>query len=391
MSYAIQSHITTMPSSSLVRSEQNTIHRFFIKRLAIENFRNYHLKICDPITSNFICLLGNNGTGKTNMLEAISLIQQGKGLRYASYKDMLYKPMDYMAKNSSTILPWRIKVTLANTDIGDRDILITTDCAKKIISCDKMPLSIHEQKKLNHFFYATPRHDRILSENMGARRNFIDKLIALFEPSHRSNISKLDSALKERAKIIVMQGGPAWLDAVEDAIVNLSSIIANNRLFYQQQINDYLINNLDFLPKAHYEYRGFFESDMLDKSARSSELAYREYLYAHRDDEFLQKGVHKTDIMMIHQAKNMDAQFCSTGEQKLLMLSLILAGVRMYITHKKYYPILLLDDICAHLDQNRIKDLFFFLKKLTCQVWFTGTHEHFFASIHQDTQFFELS
>ena len=358
----------------------------YISELVLNNFRNYSYKIFN-FANDYNAIVGNNGMGKTNILEAISIFGDSKGLRNADTKDLI----NIQNQETNDIL-FSLFIKIQNSDY--EKILIT--CKKEEGSYKKNITVDGEQVKkqsiLNEIFkinYITPQMDTFFLDSSSLRRKFLDKTASLLYVDHYEIVKKYEFFVKERMKILANETkNDLWLDIVEKKITELGVSIASIRNQVVENLNNIFESyNLSF-PVGIIEIKGDIENMLLTNKASDVEKYYLNKLKENRIDDFKSKktnfGLHKSDLIMIHKSKQMPANLCSTGEQKLLLISLVIIRCIFSKNINKGIPILLLDEVCSHLDKNVKELLFKELEKLNIQIFLTGLEEGDFNNLTQN-------
>ncbi len=332
-----------------------------------------------------VALIGPNGAGKTNILEAISFLAPGRGLRRARLTEIGRRAPG--GPNDRTGKPWAVAARLTGpegwnaargVDIGTG---VTPDAPeKRAVRIDGEPQraqSILSEYVAMHWL--TPRMDGLFIEGAPGRRRFLDRLIYGRDPAHAGRVSAYEHAMRERLKLLrnKARADVGWLAALESAMAAGGVAIATARLDAAAA----LAGELDAMepgpfPAADLGVEGDVESWVHGGSALAAEDRLRETLAANRtvdgDNGRTAAGPHRSDLRVFHREKNQPAEFCSTGEQKALLISLVLAQAQLEKRRRGWAPILLLDEVAAHLDRARRQALFDTLLELGCQVWVSG-------------------
>lgn len=366
------------------------MHSIGISRLRLSHVRSYgYLDLL--INSKHVVLCGQNGAGKTNILEAISFLSPGRGLRKA-------KIAEVAQINQSS--PWVVHASVFD---GEDDVAIATgqdpsNPSRRIVKVQGNALQTHT--KLSHFLninWVTPAMDRLFLEASSVRRKFFDRLVYGLDPSHAESISKYETAMRERNKLLKDRvQNPRWLDALEVTMAQESIAIACRRqssLNLLQEAHPFSDDPL--FPEARLEFTEGLESTHTDLPPVDQEEALVRQFAANRSLDGMmggaQIGAHKMDFTARHALKNMDAALCSTGEQKILLMWIVLAFVKLQTLKSSNVNILLLDEIAAHLDADRRYILFDKINSLNVQAWYSGTDNSLFDSLDlYHTQRFHL-
>jgi DNA replication and repair protein RecF len=356
-----------------------------ITRLAVQNFRNYSQFSLDSDAKNIV-LTGANGIGKTNLLEAISLMAPGKGLRGA-------RPQDWTKDGQSN---WGISTTLEDGQRLGTASPIKPNATKRSITHEGAQLS--SQAQLAEFMavvWLTPQMDGLFLGDSSSRRKFIDRLVYAINPDHAVRLYRYEHALRQRNKLLKDKASPALIRALHPVLVAEGVAIAAARLENTEQLNHAIDQTDTTFPLPHLDWSGQVENWLQEKDALSVEEIYRAQLDSQIDEDRIigqtRIGVHRSDVLATHRAKKIPAFQCSTGEQKALLLSLVLAHAQwLKHWHKDRPLILLMDDVTAHLDPDRRQEMFDWITSLPVQTWFTGTEDDVFTPLRDQAKFFHL-
>ncbi len=314
---------------------------------------------------NFILLCGHNGVGKSNILESLSLLGRSPSLRNSSFDEML--------PANGAVAQFSIFAAIQNHDFIEK-IAVSFDAAskKKTFYANDEALSSKRQGEVkNHlinFISLTPQIEQVFISGKYSRREYLDKIVADLDFEHTSRLNDYQKLLRERLLILqkYSAGGNlsknSWLDIVENKIVELGTAIASARLESIDFFNRAIISFASNFPKPELVVKGDIE-DLLKqkKSAVEIEGFYKEHLAKERRNDLenfkTDFGVHRSDFDAIFTAKNISATLSSTGEQKSIMLGITLARAKISALYKKQPTVLLLDEIMAHLDDGKKRDL----------------------------------
>lgn len=400
-----------MNNAVVLNFETNTTKvRSAIKRLTLVNFRNYkYLRL--NTDQQFTILSGDNGSGKTNILEAISFLSQGRGFRSARLSDI--KTFDFFAKTQATPVfinnnGWAVSVLLDNdgeeftigtsveSSIKEISYNETKEVERRIVHVNNQKLT--SQNDLGQFLsiiWVTPQMDRIFQGGAQHRRSFLDRIVYTFDADHAKRVSTYDNLYRQWLQILKSNKiNNAWLDALEQQLAETGVAIAAARLEQIAKLNSFIEKNPDdTFPDAALELDGTIERMLEDKPAIYVEDFYCESLRQLRKSILYNdnvSGINKTDLKAVYKQKNTPANLCSTGEQKSLLLNIILAQAKSLISSKNIFPILLLDEIAAHLDDYKRDAFFAKIKNLHLQSWMTSTNPYDFIAIKNTAQFFEI-
>ncbi len=367
-----------------------------ITRLTLTNFRNYAGLRLD-VSARLIALSGPNGAGKTNLLEAISLLSPGRGLRGANFDELAsLKSANSWAIAAEVSTPlhevklgtgWSVASSEADTAATGRVVLIDGHLQKS-------SGSLGEYMRL---LWLTPAMDRLFAGPAGDRRRFMDRLVATFDPEHSSRVAVFEKVMRERNLLLQEpRADGVWMGSLEAHMAEAAVAIAAARLAAIEALQKHIADNLagTAFPHSRIAIEGEIENLVAAMPAVRAEDEYRKLLAdsrrADRGAGRTLRGTHRSDLKVIHGPKNMPAEQCSTGEQKALLIGLILAQGHAVKTVANLAPVLLLDEVAAHLDSSRREGLFAALEALGSQAWMTGTDAHLFAGLSANAQCFHV-
>ncbi len=362
-----------------------------IRRVILEAFRNYaHIDF--SVSPAPVVLVGENGAGKTNCLEAISLLSPGRGLRRANLTEL---------QNTRDTRPWAISFA-AHGLKGDVQLGMGRDPEsgpdKRIIRMDGK--TVKSQTSLRDHLavlWLTPDMDRLMAESTSERRKFMDRLVYAIAPDHLMHINRYEEAMRERNRLLRDgPADPAWLSALENTMAQDGAAIAAARLHWSHDITPFLHQGDQPFPHLALLLDGILENKLLNTPAAvDAEDYFRQILSDNRrNDEaagVTLLGPHRTQLHVNYAEKNVPAELCSTGEQKAMLVSLILAQTRLLKHVSGHGPLLLLDDIMAHLDENRRAALSGLIIELGVQAWASGTDADFFKALQGHAQFLQVT
>lgn len=344
-----------------------------LTRLKLTNFRNYDFAEVD-FSAPVNVIVGRNGEGKTNLLEAISLLTPGKGIRGAGLNEI--------AKAGQST--WMVYAENGGYNIGTG---LEENAKKRSIKIDgELQKGANILASYVSAIWLTPQMDGVFLADSGERRRFFDRIIYNFDPEHASRVAVYENAMRERLRLL--KDGVQdkhWLQALEKRMAEYGVAIAAAR----NEVIGYLQSAIDardsLFPKAEININGRYENLIKLRSALEVENMFLEDLQNARYEDAgngrTNFGVHRTDFLVTNTAKNIAAEYSSTGEQKALLLSIILALANMLRTRKNRAPILLLDEVVAHLDEGRRGELFHEVKSTNSQVFLTGTEHALFEPL----------
>ena len=391
------------------RMQANPSRTGFV-HLSLTAFRNYRQLSLD-LDPRPVVLWGGNGAGKTNLLEAISFLAPGSGLRQAKLSDA-----DFRSGSNQSDMAWAVHAKLSLS--GGEHLLGT--------GRDPLgPAQIGRDRRLHRLngaplrsqagfaevlavLWLVPQMDRLLSDATGSRRRFLDRLVASIDPDQASRIGSYETAVRDRAKVLrgeVPAGSAdiaAWLDGLESEIAALAVAIAAARNETVARLNDFMAGDerSSAFPQAILAVEGAVEAWLREMPALAAEDRLRDCLCQARSDDAASGttrwGTHRSDLAVSYLGRKLGDQplraaDCSTGEQKALLLSIILAQARLTRHLRGEAPILLLDEAAAHLDAARRQALFDAVLALESQAWITGTERDWFRPMAGAVQAFSVT
>jgi DNA replication and repair protein RecF len=361
----------------------------FLQTLKLYNFRCYAQASLEALSSGLIVLYGANGAGKTNVLEAVSLLSPGKGLRGAATLEM---------QNKAQGTPWAVSAAL-HTPYAPVQIGTGLDPAseKRLIRINgetaKSQGALAEHLSC---VWLTPQMDRLFIDAAAQRRKFLDRLVFAFDPAHSGRVTRYENAMRQRSKLLSEGAAdPSWLAGLEAQMAETGCAIAAARLEFVTQLQRACETlDHDHFPLAILNATGTIEELLGQAPALEVEDLFQYQLSSSRERDAVTGGAasgpHKSDLFVKYAVKNMAADQCSTGEQKALLIGIVLAHAKLIAAERGAPPILLLDEVAAHLDEGRRAALYDLLLALGGQVWLTGTDRNLFSAIEGKAQFFEV-
>jgi len=382
-----------------------------LKRLTLVNFRNYkYLRL--NFNKKFVVFSGENGSGKTNILEAISFLSQGRGLRSARLSDI--KTFDFLANSQQTPTfinnnGWAVSAqilkaneefnigTAVESTIKEIDYNSTKEVERRIVNINNQKISSqHELGNYLSLIWVTPQMDRLFQTSSQNRRSFLDRIVYLFDINHAKRLSIFDNLYRQWLQILKSGNiNNNWLNSLEEQIAETGVAIAAARNEQIAKLNNFMEHNVDdIFPEAILQLDGTIEKMLNEKPAIFVEDFYKESLYNLRRSILFNdtsSGINKTDLKAIYKKKNVPANLCSTGEQKSLLLSIILSQARCITNHKQTPPILLLDELDAHLDNIKKEAFINKVDELNTQVFLTTTNIFEYSNLNNIAQFFEIN
>ncbi|TNE35385.1 MAG: DNA replication/repair protein RecF [Alphaproteobacteria bacterium] len=375
---------------------------YALTKLVLTDFRNYaHLRI--ETDDRPVVLTGQNGSGKTNLLEAISFLSPGRGLRRAKLAE---------AANSNGSGNWAVAADVRldgeETSLGTGLVRSGADTGKNGENRETQDrrsvriegrnasgsASLLEHVRIN---WLTPQMDRLFQEGAGGRRRFLDRLTYGFDAAHGSRTAAFDKVMRQRNRLLKEgKSDPHWLTSLERSLAETGTAIAAARRDCIARLNGAMEETGEnavssAFPKALLSAEGLLEGWLADRPALAVEDRYRERLASLRRLDAAAgsttEGPHRSDLGVHHRDKDQAAAHCSTGEQKALLISIVLADARLQAGLQGQAPVLLLDEITAHLDGTRRNALFDELEQMKTQAWMTGTDYALFSGLGKRAQF----
>lgn len=377
-----------------------------LSRLVLCQFRNYH-DLDLSLQDGPVVLTGPNGAGKTNVLEAISFLSPGRGLR--SIKLSQVTNLKRLNQDVSSPPSWAIAATvetsLGSVQLGTGLDYTTTGNERRLIKINGQPAK--NQASLTDWIsviWVTPQMDRLFLEGASTRRKFIDRLVYALDPAHSARVHRYEHHMRERAHLL-KEGhyDPLWISTLERHLAEDGVAIVVARHHVVKSLSEAQRKEKDYpFPQFHAEMKGEVEAWLENQPALTVEDIYTEKLSACRrqDGEIggASIGPHRSDFQVHHLAKQLPAELCSTGEQKMLLLAVTLAFTRVQENYRTCPTVLLLDDVAAHLDDQHRLVLFQEIcrpERLSAkeeprglfQVWMTGTDRSAFQDLNRQAQF----
>jgi DNA replication and repair protein RecF len=366
--------------------------RVGVTRLAVTDFRNYRAVRLE-LDAGLVVLTGPNGAGKTNLLEAVSLLSPGRGLRNARLGEF-----DRRVDADATA-EWAIAATVGSLR-GEVRIGTGRDPAgseRRVVKIDGE--NARGQAVLGEVIgltWLTPQMDRLFIEGPSARRRLLDRLVLGLDPTHAARVAAYEHAMRERSRLL--RDGPAdpvWLDALDDTMASQGVAVAAARRDAVERLDRACGEAEGPFPRARLALAGTVEAWLDELPALAAEERFKAALKQARTADALSGGAsvgpHRSDLAVSHAETGIPAESLSTGEQKALLISIVLAHARLQRETRGEPPLLLLDEVTAHLDAARREALFGELLSLESQVWLTGTDTALFAPLKPAARFLAVS
>ena len=400
-------------------AQTNAVNGFsHLALTAFRGFRDFSLEI----EARSLVFTGPNGGGKTNLLEAISFLAPGSGLRSAALREVDCR---LPANNGSGLNPggaraWAVHARYRGRqgeyklgtgrdpkeELGDGDAE-SNGRDRRLCRIEGSNAKTQAAfAEILSILWLTPSMDRIFVERTSVRRRFMDRLATGLHPEHPSRVSAYEQAMRDRARIL-RGDGPVmdrterdrWLGSLEAEMSAQAVAIAASRLETAEALNAAMAEAVGPFPRADLAIDGAVEQSLEDRSALQAEDLLRERLASARDSDaasgITQWGAHRSDLAVSFHGKALGgtalaAASASTGEQKALLISILLSQARLQRARRGEAPVLLLDEVAAHLDPERRQHLYAEVLALESQAWFTGTEAELFRPLREAAQFFTL-
>ncbi len=368
--------------------------RYYLSRLTLTEFRNHASLRLEP-KGALVCLFGPNGAGKTNILEAISLLVPGRGLRGQNF-NLLARiegpgnwavAADVVTPAEDVRLGTSYDPSMAQAEVPTRRVAVDG-----VLQRSSGALAEHLR-----MMWLTPAMDRLFQGPGSERRRFLDRAVANVNPAHAGHVSAFEKLMRERNALLQQPGAErAWLLALEVQMAEQAVAIAAARNEAVARLAGHFAAGpaQGPFPWGVLQIHGEIEELVAHRPAVQAEEEYARILHdsrgADRSQQRTLSGPHRTDFSVLHGPKSTPAELCSTGEQKALLIGLILAQSRAAREVLGAAPVLLLDEVAAHLDRDRRRGLFQALERLGPQAWMTGTDENLFAEAGSQACRFEV-
>lgn len=359
-----------------------------ISKLTLTNFRNYATLAVD-LAPGAVVFSGDNGAGKTNLLEAISLLTPGRGLRRAPYADVAREGGD-----GGFAVHARLDGPDGQIEIGTGISIGEGDGGRRVRINGAPARSADDMLEWLRVVWLTPAMDALFTGPAADRRRFLDRLVLAIDPGHGQRALDYEKAMRGRNRLLT-EGSrdDRWFEAIETQMAETGVAIAAARA----ELVRLLAAMIDRLPdtgpfpQADISLAGDLEIELSNAPAVDVEERFRRALAGGRDRDRASgrtlEGPHRSDLLVRHRPKAMPAELCSTGEQKALLVGIVVSHARLTGEMSGMTPILLLDEIAAHLDGGRRAALFSILEDLNCQAFMTGTDAALFSSLKGRAQF----
>lgn len=364
-----------------------------IKKLRLYHYRNFKDQTF-TFDKKHVVLHGRNGAGKTNILEALSLFSIGKGLKKATPQEI---EMDQSGTSG-----WSAHITLLD------DVTLKTSFEPQLDGQFKRVSKAQDVSVKNHtefsqwinLLWITPETDRLFLDSPSVRRKFVDRFVYAQDVLHLKRVVRYEQAIRERLKILKTYASPqdSWLSALERTIAEEGIAIGQSRRHLLDTLSSFMPQSDEaaLLPGFKARMNSPFEA-LLDHEEHLQVDAFIKQLHQNRfidkESGMTRFGPHRSDLHVWHNIKKIDVFQCSTGEQKILLLALLIAFIEQYCLNTDYLTVFLLDDVIAHLDEPHRYVLFKRLLRHNdspFQAWFSGTDDHFFTPLQDFAHFIKI-
>lgn len=373
-----------------------TPHRIAISRLSLTDFRCYRSAVL-ALGPEPVILTGPNGAGKTNILEAVSFLAPGRGLRRARLSEV-----DRRNSEEGTPCFWAVAAELTGLQgqvlIGTGRDPARPDQERRAVRIDRAPA--RSQSVLGEhvaMVWLTPQMDRLFQDGASGRRRFLDRLVLGYDPGHGSLVATYENTLRERGRLLREGGDSKWIGALEENLASHGIAIAAARRDIAMRLNEAAEREAEAgpFPRAVLAVTGTVENWLGEMPALAAEERFRERLRQSRRHDAESGGSvigpHRADLVVRQGASGLEAALASTGEQKALLIAILLAHARLQRDLHGAAPILLLDEVAAHLDAGHRTGLYHALSELGIQAWMTGTEDSFFAPLRGGARFLSVT
>jgi len=350
-----------------------------LTKLALSHFRSHKAARLE-VDARPLAIFGSNGAGKTNILEAVSLFSPGRGMRRAAAKDMAKRPED---------LGWKLS-GLVESDGRSYEVETSSiDGGSRAVRIDGKPAAQTSLGRVARMVWLIPSMDRLWIEGADGRRRFLDRMSMSFFPDHSDVSLEYEKAMRERNRLLKAEVRDThWYAALEGQMARSGAAIHNNRVAALARLKAAQDGAETAFPSAELELvqsEGGMPETEADLAEALAESRFRDMAAGRA-----LVGPHRSDLYGVFAAKGVPAKDCSTGEQKALLISLILANARALKAELGVSPIVLLDEVAAHLDADRRAALYDEICALGAQAWMTGTGPELFAELGDRAQHIEV-
>lgn len=370
--------------------EQTCSNRQAVRHLRLTGFRNYRSQQLH-IRAGAVVLYGANGAGKTNIMEAVSLLAPGRGLRAAAKSALAYKPPQSSENVAHEMPQWAVYAEVDTPD-GERHIGTSSHPenpeASRRVKIDQASSTQLALAEICAISWLTPQMDGLFLGSSGQRRRFLDRLAIAFDAAHAGRVNKFEKAWRQRNKLLAEPPyDEIWVASLEQLLAETGVAIMASRL---QLLADICATSQNL--HGHFpSVSGYLSGDVarwladglpaIDIEDRIIQIAAER----RKAGEFSMPGPQESDVCL--KVLGQQAALASTGEQKALLISIVIAHAQLQRHRLSGAPILLLDDVAAHLDVERRAELFALCSELEAQIWYSGTDREIFSALEKNAQF----
>nr|WP_237402178.1 DNA replication/repair protein RecF [Rhodovulum sulfidophilum] len=359
--------------------EGQAVPGLLLTELTLSQFRS-HERARLVLDGRPVAVFGPNGAGKTNLLEAVSLLSPGRGLRRAAAEDLARAPGR---------LGWKVTAVLSGPGSGHEIETWAMPGGNRQVRLDGKAATQVALARIARVLWLVPSMDRLWIEGAEGRRRFLDRIALSFEPGHAEATLAYEKAMRERNRLLKDEvRDPHWFGALEAQMAEAGAVLGANRRAALMRLEAAQAEAGTAFPRATLALAGPEGSDPADAGALAGALA------AGRGRDMAAgrtlAGPHRADLGAVFDAKGIEARHCSTGEQKALLIALILANARALAQDFGASPLLLLDEVAAHLDAGRRAALYDEISALKAQAFMTGTGAELFAGLGERAQYLEV-
>ena len=389
------------PVVALEVDNANASKRSCLSRLKLDHFRNYQQADL-AIHAGQLVILGDNGAGKTNLLEAVSLLAPGRGMRRAKTEHLAYRASGFETaacgiadSDDADRLDWAVAATLENEDgtvqIGT-GVPPLAKQGNRIMRLEGVTVSQANLGSRLAVSWLTPQMGGIFLDSPAARRRFLDRLVIAFDPAHIGRMSRYEKALRQRAHLLTEQrGDESWFSALESVLAETAVAVTAARQSLIKALNQEAAHGWFGFPGVELLLGGDTENWLSDMPALAVEdqlmLAART---TRLNGDLAMPGPHASEFQALHLASQVPANRASTGQQKAMLIAVILAHARLQDRRLGRVPVMLFDDVAAHLDAKRRGALFDAVQSLGGQCWYSGTDDGQFKELSKTAQFVKI-
>lgn len=352
-----------------------------VRALELSHFRS-HKALRLALDPRPIAIFGPNGAGKTNVLEAVSLLSPGRGLRRAGAEEIMRQP---------EALGWKLGAEIDSLGHSHDISVAFTPQAGRSLTIDDKTAPQTALGRIARIVWLIPAMDRLWIEGADGRRRFLDRMTLSFEPGHGEAVLTYEKAMRERNRLLKDNvTDAAWYSALETQMAEAGTAITRARLVALERVSAAQTAAETAFPAADLTL-----AEAEERTPETDPGALAEAFATSRRADLAAGrtlvGPHRADLAAIYRDKGIAAKQCSTGEQKALLLSLILSNARALAAEIGAPPLLLLDEVSAHLDPDRRRALYDEICALMAQAWMTGTEAELFADLGERAQLFDIS